>query len=127
MTQQINVRIEVAGDPTLNNSQDLQELRTKLQQKLEVRCTADIIPGSENSMGDITVAIEILALALSMLNTAIVLSAMYRQQHQRHSITIESNSYTRQLSNYTKEEIDEVIDEIREKELKDIILKIGDE
>ncbi len=126
MAEEINIRIEVTDEPTPSSSQLLQDLRTKLQQKLEVRCTTEKIPGPANSMGDITVAIEILGLAISMLNTAIVLTTLYRQQRQRQNITIEGNNYTRHISNHTKEEIDEIISEIKEKELKDIILKVGD-
>lgn len=129
MTQKnhvLSVHVETLGEPTLENSQWLQILSAYLEKELQLPCVHETVTAPPDSQAvDPVVAIALANLAVSLFSVFINIVQFLSEQHQRGSITIETDGYTLTFEKLTDAEIRQYVQKLEQNKIKNVKVKIG--
>jgi hypothetical protein len=127
MTEKLKVRIELMKWDSYENSQWLQKLNSHLQKELEVTSDLEMTKDVKNAMdGGLAMAISIASLALTALGTLFEIIKFHIEQKRDETLTIVGDGYTREISGLTKDEVEAIARDIEAKNLRELVIKVGD-
>lgn len=127
MSAGTNIRIELANGQNLEGGHWLEELRSELQQELEVSCSAETAKAPEGTMAvDIITALAIANLALSAIGMLLKILEHRRGKSHRSSITVKAENYSYTVTDLTDEEREKILHDIEQKKLKNLVITVKD-
>ncbi len=127
MSEGTKIRIELANDQNLEGGHWLEELRSELQQELEVSCSTETAKAPEGTMAvGITTAIVIANLVLSTIGMLLKILEHRRGKSNRSSITVKAENYSYTVTDLTDEEREKILHDIEHKKLKNLVITVND-
>ncbi len=127
MAEEITIRIECADSQDIEKSHWLEELQGELQQELGVSCQAETEKAPEGTMGvGITTAITLANFALSAIGMLLTILEHRRKTSNRTSLTVKGDNYTYTITDLADEERDKILQDLKNKNLKNVTLQVND-
>lgn len=119
-SKKANVRIAFENPPKFKDSQWLEGRRSELQREYGIPCELEFADNPDDiSMGEPVTAIAIAGLSLAIFDRILQLLKYHRESQNKITVTEENGiSWTRTYG--TDEEREEILDIIRQKNVKNI-------